>query len=183
VGTVSTGEAMRLLGTSRPTIISLIEHGHLRAGRVQRGKRFAWRIEAESLQAYVAAHGRFDGRRPSTSSRLTLLEREVADLRAAVRGMTTRAEADRGPGDEARREDDSDDLRARVVALEEALARVRNVAELQRQADKHRSEMVNYLLIATAANEKADQSRQLAISELEEALAGFTQPGHLGDIA
>jgi len=181
MGTVSTSEAMRLLGTSRPTVISLIEHGHLRAGRVQRGNRFAWRIEADSVQTYVAAHGRYDEPRPSRNSRLTLLEREVAELRTAVRGMTTSGDADRRTGQSGLAEN-SDDLRARVVALEEALARMRNVAEHQRQADAHRGEMINHLLSATAANEKADKSRLLAISELEETLAGFTQPGHLGDI-
>jgi hypothetical protein len=76
-----------------------------------------------------------------------------------------------------------DDLRVRVVELQEAVLRLRSAADLQRQADAARSREVESLLEALREGERTDQLRRRAAAELEEALAGIALPGHPGPIA
>jgi uncharacterized protein involved in exopolysaccharide biosynthesis len=129
-------------------------------------------IDETSVASYLASHGAFDGTRRVASDRITALEHEVAALRAAIGSA--------GPAPEtlAQLQRERDDLRATVTTLRDALARMRSVAELQRQADVERAAMVEHLLAATAAGERADALRRSALQELEEAVAGTTQPAH-----
>jgi hypothetical protein len=73
-----------------------------------------------------------------------------------------------------------DDLRARVVALEEVLMRMRAASELQREAAELRARVVSHLLAAIKENDSADELNRKAIAELEEAAASVTRAGHLG---
>ena len=76
-----------------------------------------------------------------------------------------------------------DDLRVRVVELQEAVLRLRSAAELQRKADAARAAEVERLLEALREAERSDELRRRAAAELEEALAGVALPGHPGEIA
>jgi excisionase family DNA binding protein len=175
---VTTSEAARRLGTTKPTVRVLLEKGQLSGTRLPRGSRFNWRIDEDSLERFLAECGRYDSRRAARTSRLGKIEVELAFLRQAVRGQGAEAGVlsnHQGPVDEIQRE--RDDLRAQVVSLEEALARAHAVAELQRDADAERAAVVEHLLAAGAANERADALRRKALTELEEALAGFARPG------
>jgi hypothetical protein len=173
--TLTTGQVAGELGTTAPTVRSLLERGLLTGRQEHRGTRFVWLVDASSVRTYLAKHGEFS-RRPR-QSRLGKLEDEVAAL-AAVINTTNRREAPSTSRTAVERE--RDDLRATVVTLRETLARVHSVAELQREADAERSAIIEHLQAAVAAGERADVLRRRASGELEEALAAASRPGHLG---
>ncbi len=123
----------------------------------------------------MAQHGAFTGARRAGSTRVDALEREVAELREAL--------AIGDPGlREARTQRERDDLRAEVVTVRDALARARTVAELQREADVERASIVEHLLAAVSAGERADALRRNAIAEMEDAITASSQAGHPGDL-
>lgn len=172
---LSSGEAAEVLGTSRPTVRALIAKGVLEASRESRGTRFSWRVNENSLERFLAEHGRYDGRRRTGISRLEQVESDLSALWDLI---------ERGGGASSKGgvERERDDLRAQVVSLQEALARAHAVAELQRDADTERAAVIDHLLAASAAGERADALRRQALGDLEEALAGFARPGHPGSI-
>ena len=163
---VSVSEAAERLGTSVVTVRTLIGQGRLVATKAPWGRRFRWLVDRDSVEQLAKAGG---VRKPKRlEDRLAALEQEVGALKCA------RAPDDRELAAER------DDLRAKVVTLEEALARMRAASELQRQAADARADVVSHLLAATAANEKAERLYRRGLEELEEALAGATRAGHLG---
>lgn len=168
---LTTEAAAQLLGVTKPTVRKMVEHGQLRARKESRGSRFRWLIEEESVQA--AQPHRLSPR----AFRMAKLEAEVAELRELVRsspGNTAQDKRRPSPRDEV------EDLRADVVGLREALAKVRIAAEHQRMADAARAEVVRLLLEAFTAAERADEHRRDAGEEYEAALAEFDRPGHIG---
>jgi hypothetical protein len=167
---------MRRLSTTAPTVRSLAERGILKGRKEGRGAGFVWRIDDGSIDRYLEEHGPFDRRR-AKSPRLDELEREVASLRAAI----VAGETPPSPR-VATIERERDHLRARIVVLEDAVARTRAAAALQRQADAERAVVIENLTAAVAASERADAFRREAVHELEEALAGASRPGHIGDL-
>lgn len=181
-GSITVSDAARLLGTSKPTVTALIAKGHLQATRQPRGKLSIWRIDERSVERWLDEHGRYDEQGRGGRSRLAKLEAEVSALREEVRAL---ASADQRTTDVSRmgEEGERDDLRARIVSLEEALARVRLAAELQRDADAERAVVVGRLLEALSASERAEGLRRRAVTELEEALAAFSGPGHAAEIS
>jgi hypothetical protein len=172
-----------MLGTSKPTVHALIAKGILKATRQPRGKLSMWYIDESSVQRWLGEHGRYDEQNRRGPSRLARLEAEVLGLREQVQALVFayRAGPDISPAEVAARE--RDDLRAQVVSLEEALARAHLVAELQRDADTERAAVIGHLLEAAAANERAEGLRRRAITELEEAVAAFSRPGHAAEIS
>jgi len=170
---LSTSQAATMLGTTPPTIRALLAAGTLRGRAVPRGQRWRWSIERLTVEAHLSEHGRYDENRVTRRvGRLQELEDEVAVLRELVRN----GRVDVGADEDVVRE--RDDLRAAVVSLEEVLARTRVAVELQRDADTERASIVEHLLAAVAAGERADALRRQAQTNLEEALASFTAPGH-----
>lgn len=181
---VTASEAARLLGTSKPTVIALIANGHLQATRQPRGKLSIWRIDERSVKRWLHEHGRYDEQSRGGRSRLAKLEAEVLALREEVRVIASAAPPTEGVNRTTSKEGrERDDLRAHVVSLEEALARVHLVAELQRDADVERAAVIGRLLEAVAAGERADALRRRAVTELEDALAAFSRPGHAAEIS
>jgi chromosome segregation ATPase len=172
---VTTGEAARQLGTTPPTVRSLLARGLLVGKQERRGSRFQWWVDAASVNAYLHEHGAF--RRQRRESRIDRLEAELDALRATVD-----SQGSSGPpkNQDTATERERDDLRAAVVALRDALAYAHSVAELQREAEAERASMVEHLQAAVAAGERADALRRRALTELEQALAGASIPGHLG---
>jgi hypothetical protein len=154
----------------------MLARGELKGRHLARGSRFAWLIDEASIAAYLASHGPFGARRRVAVDRMTALERDVAALRVAIESTAP------GPETLGRLQQARDDLRATVTTLQDALARMRAVAELQRQADVERAQMVDHLLAAIAAGERADALRRSALQELEDAVAGATQPAHPGGL-
>jgi hypothetical protein len=69
-----------------------------------------------------------------------------------------------------------------VVSLQDALARAREVSELQRRADDARSEMIKHLQAAISSGERADTFRRQALLELEESVSAMSGPGHPGEV-
>jgi excisionase family DNA binding protein len=164
-------EAARRLRTTPPTVRALLSSGQLQGHKVPRGTRFAWRVDELSLQRYEAENGKFT-RKPVGTGRLTELERQVAALTAESH-VPSEAALERTARER-------DELRATVVTLKDLVARTRTVAELQQRADAERSTMIEHLLAAVAAGERADVLRQAAITELNEAVMAASQPGHPG---
>lgn len=170
-------ETAARLGATKPTVGALIRGGTLQATKQARGSLFRWLVDAQSVESFLNKHGRYDDEtlhaaKPSLKSmeqRVSVLEQLVrpAGSRDAVTTTRTR---------------ELEDARARIVNLEEALARSRVAAELQTEADGARAEVIQHLLAATAAAERVDGLRRRATAELDEALQAFTRPGHAGDL-
>jgi excisionase family DNA binding protein len=153
---ISVSEAAKLLETSGQTVRNYIRRGLLSAR--QPGAR-SFLIDRSSVEALLR-----DGLLPGQRRR----------RRAAAAPTPAGAET-------LARE--RDDLRARVVELQEAVLRLRAAADLQRQADSERATEVGRLLDALLAAERADELRSRAAAELEDALAAVALPGHPGEIA
>jgi excisionase family DNA binding protein len=178
---LTTKEVADRLGTTKPTVRSLIEAETLLARKETRGSSFQWRIDKASVNSFLAAHGRYDERVRITGptlktidARLSALEDEVHQLSSPQLSTTV--------GDQSTTSRQIDDARARIVDLEEALARSHFSAELQHEADDSRTEVIEHLLAAVAAAEHADGLRRRGYAELDEALQGFTLPGHAGEL-
>lgn len=174
---ISTRRAATLLGTTPPTVRSLIARGSLRATRRPRQSRFSWEIEPASVDAYLKEHGRRDGRKRHAPSRLTVLEREVAEIRSA---LTADGRPRGDPDSDAARERDR--LRVELGQAREILARMGMAAELQQKAADERSVMTQALLSAIAAGERADRLGREAAVQLGEAVSDVARPGNLDGI-
>jgi excisionase family DNA binding protein len=153
---ISVSEAAVLLETSGQTVRNYIRRGLLSAR--QPGAR-SFLIDRSSVEALLR-----DGMLPGRGRRRRTSAVPSLDGAEAL-------------------ERERDDLRARVVELQEAVLRLRAAADLQRQADRARATQVNHLLDALRAAERADELRSGAAAELENALAAMAVPGHPGEIA
>jgi hypothetical protein len=173
---ISTTESARRLLTTKPTVHRLLESGALKGKKRQRGSRFVWDVDPTSVAAYLATHGPINGKRQVPSTRLGALEVEFEKLREQVRRLTQGSPL---PPDAM---SERDDLRAETVSLRDALARTREALDLQRQADEERSAQVHHLLEAAEAGERVDALHRKSLTEFDDALAGFTQPGHVGQM-
>lgn len=171
-------ETAEVLSTSRQTVRTLLRSGELHGRKLPRGTRFEWRVGRKEVSDFLSTHGRLDGRRRSTS-RLTQLERLVAQLHQQIATPTTSEDAPLSVGSV---EVERDELRAQVVAFQEAFALVRFAAELQRRADAERAAIVQHLLEAAGAAERTDGLRREAIEALEEAVAAFSRPAGPGPV-
>lgn len=178
---ISVTEAARLLNTSPQTVRDLLERQELSGTRIPRGKRFSWEVDKKCVLRFAAKYGQFQGRRRRAPSAVAKLEAQVAELQGQVGVMTRDSRVPGAPSRDLVAQE-RDDLRARVVALEEALVATRNVADLQRRADVERAAVVSHLLEAAAASERADALRREAAAALDEAVAAFSRPGHLGSL-
>ncbi len=176
-GHLTTAQAARRLEVSKPTVRALLEDGKLRGLRVVHGSRSYWQVEEESVTELLASGGPYR-RRTRRPSRLEHVEAEVEALRRTVDSLMAGATpAVRGP---TSAEQERDELRVRVVDLEEALARMATASELQREADAARAAVIEHLLAALAGGQQADVLRRQVVENLEEALATFRRPGHVG---
>jgi excisionase family DNA binding protein len=169
---LTVSEAAALLGTSGQTVRNLAREGTLRATQSPTG---IWRIGRKSVDAFIGTYGRLDGgrRRKSASA---ALEAEARRLREQVAQLIDAS----GVRDTAALLVERDDLRARIIGLEDALARMRAAAELEREAEVERSTIVDQLLAALSAADRADGLRRQALQTLEDGLAGALMPGHPG---
>jgi excisionase family DNA binding protein len=163
-------EAAAALGTSRQSILNFLQDRTLRGRKDQSG---TWRIRQDSVDRFLGRYGRLNGGRRRRSALAALQEevdrlREVGDVAADDRVSRLLAERD--------------DLRARVSTLEGSLASVREAAELQRRADAERARVVDELLVALGAAERADDLRRRALQALEDGLAASLVPGHPGSV-
>ena len=154
---ISVTRAAELLATSGQTIRNYVRSGTLSARRGPNGRRLL--VTRASVDTLLAERGPLNGGRRRKSSRV-LAELDSED--ALVR--------------------ERDDLRARVIWLGDAVARLREAAPHQQQADAQRAAVVEGLLSAIHAAERADELRRRALAELEEAVAGSMLPGHLGEL-
>lgn len=177
-GHLSTAQAARRLDVSKPTVHAWLDAGKLRGVSEVHGSRSYRRVEEESITELLAS-GRPDRRRALRPSRLQSVEAELEALRRTVDSLvagTTPAVSGVSSAEQER-----DELRVRVVNLEEALARMATAGELQREADAARAKVVEHLLAALTGAEQADALRRQALDNLEEALATFRRPGHVGE--
>jgi excisionase family DNA binding protein len=172
---ITTPKAAVVLGTSPETIRALIADGTLTGRRSQRGW---WLIDRRSLELFLEMHGPLNGGRRRRGSNVVVTEGSAGGGDESKR-LGELADAEPADAPSAIRERDA--LRARVVVLEDSSAGMRDAADLQRQADAERSEVVKQLLAAVASSERADALRGQALEKLEDALARATVPGSLPD--
>jgi len=151
---ISVSEAAKLLETSGQTVRNYIRQGLLNARRP--GAR-AFLVDRSSVEAL-------------------LRDRPLSGRR----GLRQAAAVPADGAEELARE--RDNLRARVVDLQEAVLRLRAAADLQRRADAERATEVERLMEALRAADRAGELHRRATAELEEAVAGMALPGHPGEI-
>lgn len=151
---ISVSEAAKLLETSGQTVRNYIRQGLLSARRP--GAR-AFLVDRSSVEAF-------------------LRDRPLSGRRRLRQAATVPADS----AEELARE--RDDLRARVVELQEAVLRLRAATDLQRQADAERATEVERLMEALRAADRAGELHRRAAAELEEAVAGMALPGHPGEM-
>jgi excisionase family DNA binding protein len=169
---LSTGEAAVRLGVSRPTVRKLIRDGQLTGYVEERGSRgrFAWRISATSIEAYLkACEVQGIGVKPGKGKRITVsqLSDHLDALRGELRALAGAATAPTGVAD----------LRIEVATLRESLVQQRAIAAASSAADQARAEVVQHLLAALTASEDADRWRREAIAAAETMVGQFVTPG------
>lgn len=174
---VLAGEAAKRLNTSKVTIRNLLKSGQLKGTKEPHGSTFYWVIDAASIAAFSARQG---GKRGGKDDALSGQAR--ADLTVRVERLEAELSALRPPAPDSITAE-RDNLRARVVDLQEALARAHAAAELQREADSQRAALTQHLLEALAISERVDELRRRAAAEFEEVLAATMRPGHPGEMA
>ena len=95
----------------------------------------------------------------------------IAELRTELRSLTPSHPSDSPAGR----------LRSEVVEFREALLQQRALAAACQSADDARAEVVQHLLKAVAAGERADASRREALAAAEAIIGQFVTPSHPGD--
>jgi hypothetical protein len=161
------------IGTSRQSILNFLRDGTLRGAKTPSG---VWRVQRESVDRFLEQYGRLNGRRRRKSA-TTLLDEEASRLRVQLEQLMTLS------GDGAavpRLLAERDEQRAQIAALEESLASLREASESQRRADAERARVVDGLLSALRAAERADELRRHAVEQLEDGLAASLMPRHPG---
>lgn len=143
---------------------SLIERGELAAVRKARGSRFSWRIDEASVATFLQRHGPYEARGVRSGAVLDRLERLEA-LREELRTQAPSSSTT-----------ETEDLRTRVVALEEHFAVSLDVADLQRRADDERAQVIAQLVEALATAERADALRRAALDRLASLASSLVQP-------
>jgi excisionase family DNA binding protein len=162
-------EAATLLETSEQTVRNLLHDGTLKGAQPSANR--PWSIQLRSVEAFLSTHGPLAGGR-RRKSRLASREAEINRLQADVRRLT----AALGGADLAELVREREDLRGRVATLGDALARVRESAELQRAADEERARLVDRLVDALSHAERTDILRRRALEILEDGVAGAAVP-------
>lgn len=162
-------EAAALLETSEQTVRNLLRDGTLKGTQHVSSRR--WSVRRRSVESLLRTHGPLAGGR-RRKSQLALREAELQRLQAEVRRLM----AALGGEEVVELVRERDDLRARVATLEDALARVRESAELQRAAEQERSQLVEQLVDALGRAERTDALRRRALELLEDGVAGTAVP-------
>ncbi|MCV7290763.1 helix-turn-helix domain-containing protein [Mycolicibacterium wolinskyi] len=166
---LSTDQAAVRLGISRPTVRKLVRDGALAGRPVQRGTRFAWRIDEASVVAYLKARdSSADARREGKRVTVSQLRDELKRLRDEVR---TRARFDIPDPAES-------GLRAELTTLREALVQQRAITDALAAADEARAEVVQHLIAAVTASETADERRREALAAAQVTIGQFITPGN-----
>lgn len=174
---ISTADAATRLGTTPPTVRRLLENGDLEGQRVPRGNRFSWSISRKSVDSYLAEHGKFPGTRSGPRGNPPI-ERQVVRLSEEVVALRSLLPTDLTEGHFQALQNERDDLRAKLVSLNESLARLESATERQLLADAERAALVEHLLAAVSSAERADKLRREAFQDLQEALADTRRVGH-----
>jgi excisionase family DNA binding protein len=173
---MTVSEAAIELGTSRQSILNFLRDGTLSGTKTSSG---TWQIRRQSVDRFLERYGRLNGGRRRKSA-ATLLDGEARGLRHQLEQLTALS----GDGDAVPRLlAERDELRAQVALHEESLARLREASELQRRADAERARVVDGLLGALGAAERADALRRQAVEALEDGVAASLMPRHPGATA
>ena len=170
--TLTVYEAARELSTSRQTIRNLLHDRTLDGAKDRSG---VWRVRRKSVDDFLRHYGPLNGGRRRRSA-LAALQEEVRLLREHVAQLTNAA-GGQGTSELIR---ERDDLRTRVVCVENALASTRKASELQQEVEAKRSEVIDHLLAALTASDRASRMSRQALETLEDAVAGTSVPGHAG---
>src|ERR1019366_464281 len=85
-------QAAALLGTSKPTLRALIDRKVLVATKKTRGSGFQWVIREESVEAFLADHGRYDVDTVAARPSLKRLDQRLSALEVEVGGLASTAQ-------------------------------------------------------------------------------------------
>src|SRR5581483_7830100 len=109
---MTVAEAAEVLGTSPQTVRTLLRSGELGGRRLLQGSGRPWVVSRKGVDAFLSQHGRLGGRR-RPRSRIARLENTVEFLQQQLAGSAVPSASTHVVAQER------DELRARVIALEE----------------------------------------------------------------
>jgi hypothetical protein len=161
-----------MLHVSVPTVRTMLADGRLTGRTEPIGSRFRWSVSAASVEAYLARGGSNSSDRRGKRITIAELRDEIEELRRESRSPTP-SDPSESPAD--------DRLRFEVVELREALLQQRALTAAWQSADDARAEVVQHLLAAVAAGERADASRRDALAAAEAIVGQFVTPSDPGD--
>lgn len=160
---LTTKQAAEMLGVTVPTVRHMLEDGRLVGRTEPLGSRFRWLVSFESVEALSATRDARDHVRHGERVTVAQLREEIAQLRHEVRS----------PAAGVRR---SGDPRADSGVLHEVLLQHRALAAAWQAADSARAEVVQRLLQALEASERADASRREALAIADTIIGQFVLP-------
>jgi excisionase family DNA binding protein len=160
---LSTKQAAEMLGVTAPTVRHMLKDGRLAGCTEPNGSRFRWLVTRESVEALRAKRDARDQARRGDRVSVIQLRDEIAELRNELRTLA--------PG--VRRAGDSP---TDAGALHEALLQQRALMGAWQAADLARAEMVQHLLEALAAGERADSNRRDALAAANTIIGQFVLP-------
>lgn len=173
---LSTSEAAERLGTTLATVRSLVNSGQLTGVVQDRNVRRRWRIDAASVEAYLAERGRVDERRAARltisaaqQGEITRLADEIAALRSALRGRPT-------PVEHSRVVAQNEQQRAELGALRDVVLRLRARADAVEEAERQNAAAVEHLSAAVTAQANAAAALRRALGQADEALGQLLIP-------
>lgn len=171
---ISTRRAADVLDVSVPTVRKMLTDGRLTGRTEPIGSRFRWLVSAKSVETCLATRDSDLVARRGKRITIAELRDEVAQLRAEL-GSLTQSHPSESPADSGRRPE--------VVELREALLQQRALMAAWQAADDARAEVVQYLLKAVAAGERADASRRDGLAAAEAIIGQFVTPSDVGEAA
>ena len=160
---LSTKQAAEMLAVTVPTVRHMLEDGRLTGRTEANGSRFRWLVSRESVEALRAMRDARDDGRSGDRVTVVQLRDEIAELRNELSAL--------GPGVRRAGYPPSD-----AGALHEALLQQRALMDAWQAADLARAEVVQHLLDALAAGERADASRRDALAAANTIIGQFLLP-------
>lgn len=174
---LSTAEAADRLGTSLATVRALVRSGQLQGTVEDRNVRKRWRVDADSVEVYLAQHGRVDQRRMSASARAAArrdnaqaLAEQISMLLGELRQRpSVREHCEAGAKDS--------EYRAQFIALTEVVLHQRARSQAIEEAERHQATAVEHLTAAVKAQSEAAAALRRALAQADDALGELLIPG------
>jgi excisionase family DNA binding protein len=174
---VSTTQAAARLGVSLATVRALVRSGKLAGTAEQRDVRKRWRIDAASVDAYLARAGNGDdrGKTPGAGAakRYEAASELTQQIAALMGELSQRPSAEQYA--EARAE--TERQRTEVASLTAIVLDQRARSQAMEEAEQHQATACRHLSAAVEAQSQAAAALRRALQQADDALGELLIPG------